>query len=235
MQPNHKVYFLILRHLHLEVLDALELLRFFLDEEVLAVADDPLHNVNHFVCVGGREEAVLGRDVDLCERFFKLVKAFVVRSLLIKLICFVVDYHFEVTQIKLRLSFNKLILEVARYCHQNVTLLLLAALSENRLDFCLASEYFDDLLNLSDQLSSVRQDNHLHFEDTSVDFHETWHDKRTRLSTTVLGLEGIVERGVVHDIGDRVRLDNGRLEVVELGQACLNVLRYAQRIPSFFP
>lgn len=116
-----------------------------------------------------------------------------------------------------------------------MALFLLAALAENRLDFCLASEHLDDLLNLSDQFSSVRQDNHLHFEDTSVDFHQTWHDKRTRLSTAVLGLEGVVERGVVHDVGDRMRLDNRRLEVVELGQACLNALRYAQRIPSFFP
>ena len=116
-----------------------------------------------------------------------------------------------------------------------MTLFLLAALAENRLDFCLASEHLDDLLNLSDQLSSVRQDNHLHFEDTSVDFHQTWHDKRSRLSTAVLGLEGIVERWVVNDVGSRVRLDNRRLEVVELGQACLNVLRYVQRIPSFFP
>lgn len=101
MQPDHKVYFLILRQLHLEVLDALELLRLFLDEEVLAVTDDPLDNIDHFVCVGGREEAVLWHDVDLGERFLKLVETLVVRSLLIKLICFVVNDHFEVTQIQL--------------------------------------------------------------------------------------------------------------------------------------
>ena len=75
----------------------------------------------------------------------------------------------------------------------------------------------------------------MHFEDASVDFHETGHDKRSRLAAAILGLEGIVERWVVHDIGGRVRLDNRRLEVVELSQACLNVLRYVQRIPSFFP
>lgn len=101
MQSDHKVYFLILRQLHLEVLDTFELLRFFLDEEVLAVTDDSLDNVDHFVCVCSREESVLGRDVDLSERFLKLVEALVVRSLFIKLICLVVNDHFEVTQIKL--------------------------------------------------------------------------------------------------------------------------------------
>ena len=89
-----------------------------------------------------------------------------------------------------------------------MTLFLLATLAENRLDFCLASEHLDDLLNLSDQLSSVRQDNHLHFEDTSVDFHQTRHDKSTRLSTAILGLKGVVERGVTHDVGNCVCLDN---------------------------
>ena len=116
-----------------------------------------------------------------------------------------------------------------------MTLLLLAALAENRSDFCLASEYIDDLLNLSDQLSSVCQDDYLHFENASVDFHKTWHDKSTSLSAAVFGLEGIIDCGVVDDVGDRVRLDNRRLEVMELGQACLNVFRNAERIPSFFP
>ena len=101
MQTNHKIYFLILCHLHLVVLDTFELLRFFLDEEVLAVSDDPLNNVDHFVGVGGREEAVLGHDIDLSERFLELVETLVVRSLLIKLVRFVVNNHFEVTQIKL--------------------------------------------------------------------------------------------------------------------------------------
>ena len=84
---------------------------------------------------------------------------------------------------------------------------LLAALAEDSLDFCLAGEHVDDLLNLPDQLSSVRQDNHLHFEDARVDFHETWHNKRSRLATAILSLEGIVECGVVHDVWDGVRLD----------------------------
>ena len=53
MQTDHKVYLLILCHLHLEVLDSFELLRFFLDEEVLAITDDPLHNVDHLVGVCG--------------------------------------------------------------------------------------------------------------------------------------------------------------------------------------
>ena len=44
---------------------------------------------------------MLWHDVDLGERFLKLVEALVVRSLLIKLICFVVNDHFEVTQIQL--------------------------------------------------------------------------------------------------------------------------------------
>ena len=73
-----------------------------------------------------------------------------------------------------------------------MTLILLAALAEYRSDLCLASKHINDLLNLSDQFSRVRQDNHLHFEDASVDFHQTWHDKGTRLSTAVLGLEGII-------------------------------------------
>ena len=67
MQPHDEIYFLVLRHLHLVVLDTFELLGFLLDEEVLAVADDLLDNVYHFVGVGCREEAVLGRDIDLGE------------------------------------------------------------------------------------------------------------------------------------------------------------------------
>ena len=44
---------------------------------------------------------MLGHDVDLGERFLELVETLVVRSLLIQLVCFVVDDHFEVAQIKL--------------------------------------------------------------------------------------------------------------------------------------
>ena len=83
------------------MLDTLELLRFLLDEEILAVADDLLDNFDHFVGVGCREEAVLGRDIDLGEGLLELHEALVVRLLFVELVGFVVDHHLEVAQIKL--------------------------------------------------------------------------------------------------------------------------------------
>ena len=106
MQAYDKIYFLILRHLHFEVLDTLELLRFFLNEEVLAVADNPLDNVDHFISVSGREKAVLRRNINLSERLLELVEALMVRCLLVQFVRFVVHNHLEAAKIKLWLTRN---------------------------------------------------------------------------------------------------------------------------------
>ena len=63
-------------------------------------------------------------------------------------------------------------------------------------------------------------------EDARVDLHQTGHHERSRLPTSILRLERIVDRWIVDDMRDRVRLNNRWLEVVKLGETLLDVLRH---------
>lgn len=53
MERDDEINLFILRHLHLKVLDALELLRFFRDGEVPVVADDSLGKIVDLISVRG--------------------------------------------------------------------------------------------------------------------------------------------------------------------------------------
>ena len=67
VQLNYEVKFCVFGHLHLEVLDTLQLLSLLLDTEAFEFADEAPHEFEHSVCVSSRVEAVLRCHVEFCE------------------------------------------------------------------------------------------------------------------------------------------------------------------------
>ena len=108
-----------------------------------------------------------------------------------------------------------------------MALLGLATLTKDRLNLSLTRQHLDHLSDLSDQFSRVRHDDYLYFHDGRVNSHQTWHDKGSRLPTTIHRLEGVIESRVIHDVRDRDRLNNRWLEVVELGESSLDGRRHS--------
>ena len=106
MQSHDEVDFLVLSHLHLIVLDTFELLRLFLDWEVLILSDYTLGKVNNLVCVRGRVQGVLGRNIDLSQRLLELGEAFMIRRLLKKLISLIIDNHLKLAKVQFRLALD---------------------------------------------------------------------------------------------------------------------------------
>ena len=53
MEGDDEIDLLILRHTHLKMLDALELLRFFRDGEVPVITDDSLSKIMDLISVRG--------------------------------------------------------------------------------------------------------------------------------------------------------------------------------------
>ena len=216
MKPDNEVDLLIFCHLHLIMLDTLEFLGLFLDHEELDIAYYALHCFYHWVGESGREEDVLRRDIYLGERFLELIEALMIRLLLEELVRFVVDDHLQVAEVKLRITLNELVFEIARHCHHDVALVLVTALAKHRSYLGLTAHNIDHLLDLPDELSGVCQDDNLDLEDAHVYLHEAGHYERSRLSATILRLKGIVDSWVAHDMRYRMCLDYRWLEVVKL-------------------
>ena len=95
VQLNYEVKLCIFGHLHLIVLDTLQLLSLLLDTEALEVADEAPHEFEDSICVSRRIKTVLRSDVELREVLLEGQEAFVVRLLDEELISFVIDDHLQ--------------------------------------------------------------------------------------------------------------------------------------------
>ena len=177
---------------------------------------------------------MLRHDIDLGERLFKLVEALMVRLLQEYFIRFIINNHLQVAQVQLRIPLDELVLEIAWHSHHDVALLLLASLSKHCSNLSLTRDHLNDLRDLSDQLARIGQDNDLRLHDARVHSHKTGNDKCASFTTTILSLEGEILRRVIQHVRNGKRLNDGRLEIVELGEACLDVLWHIQRIPVLF-
>ena len=85
--------------------------------------------------------------------------------------------------------------------------------------------------DLPDKLSTVSQNYNLNLELADINLHQTWNHEGASLATSIHRLEGIVAARVLHDMRNRVCLNDRWLEVVQLCESRLDIGWHFKRLP----
>lgn len=214
-------------HLH-----ALELERFNWDAERLVLEQELVDVLDDFIWVSRREEHVLHVLLELVfQMIVQLGDVLKVLWLEIDLVRLVVNDHLEGLQVEW-LALANAVRNPLRHSHDDLCALWRRVhVTNDDRDLGPPGDAAEHLLDLSNQLTCIRDDEHLARWILTVNLHDGRHAVTERLATTVDSLEEEVV-GRLGDAADRSCLDDRRLAHREVLQLGLNLLWHLERLPS---
>lgn len=231
MEIGDKFVFISVLAMHPQVLYSLKSESLLFDEESLEISNKFAYISYNIFSVGGWVKQMLGIYADFGQKILQILETLMVVSLNEEFISFVIHNHFQCWEVH-GLPATNLVPQVARHSDQDMTVEFLQIwVTKEKFDLGIARNHFDNLVYLSDKLTSVGQDDNLDFVNACVDFHQTWNGESACFTTSIDGLKHEVLVWIACDILNRKSLDDAWLEVVHRCEALFDLCWNIEFLP----